>query len=147
MAGVTVYLTFAGETEAAFEFYKTVFNTKYDADGLNRFGDMPPQEGMPELTEEEKKLILHVGLPILGNFVLMGSDAAPGMQSTITKGNNYHLNLDPTSREEADKIFAALSQGGTVTQALHDSFWGAYYGSCTDKYGIHWMMNYNEKKD
>ncbi len=141
MASVGVYLNFSGETEAAFLFYQKVFGGEF-LGGISRFGDMPPAENMPPLSEETKIMVLHVCLPIMGGFKLMGSDAPADMGFTVHKGNNAYINLDTDSREETDRLFAALSEGGTVTMPLGDMFWGAYFGSCTDKFGIQWMFSF-----
>ena len=141
MAKVSVYLNFDGQAEEAFEFYKSVFQTDYSF-GFSRFSDVPPSENMPPLSDEDKKLIMHVSLPIMGDFVLMGCDMPKSMGLKVNMGNNVNLNLEPDSREEADRLFTALSEGGKVSMPMADMFWGAYFGSFTDKYGINWMVNY-----
>lgn len=122
-----------------------MFGGEFGNDGIARFGDMPAQEGMPPLPEEAKNLILHVELSILGNFVLMGSDAPEAMGFKVTMGNNLYINLEPDTRKETETLFALLSEGGAVSMELQDTFWGAYYGSCTDKFGVQWMFNCTEK--
>lgn len=109
----------------------------------NRFGDMPPQEGMPPMAEEHKNRIMHVSLPVSKETVLMGSDTMPGMH-VLTQGNNFSISLGAGSKEEAKKLFDGLSAGGTVTMDLQDTFWGAYFGMWTDKFGINWMVNYDD---
>ncbi|RQO30778.1 VOC family protein [Taibaiella sp. KBW10] len=141
MAKVSTYLNFPRHTEEAFNFYKSVFGGEFGGMGVMRLGHMPPQEGAPELSEEDKNLIMHIELPILGGHSLMGTDAPESLGFTVNVGNNVHLNLEPDSREEADRLFQGLSEGGKVTMPLQNMFWGAYYGSCTDKYGIQWMFN------
>jgi PhnB protein len=89
---------------------------------------------------------MHVELPILGGHVLMGTDAPESMGFTVNKGNNVHINLEPDTKEETNRLFAALSKGGKVTMELQETFWGAYFGSFTDRYGIHWMVNCALKK-
>jgi PhnB protein len=145
MATVSTYLNFAGQTEAAFTFYKSVFGTEF-AGGIMRHGDVPPHEGMTELSAEDKQLVMHVSLPILGGHLLMGTDIAESMGMTLTQGNNVYISLHPDSRAEADTLFAALSAGGTVEMEMADQFWGDYFGSLVDKYGIHWMINSEGKK-
>jgi PhnB protein len=145
MARVSTYLNFPGNTEEAFNFYKSVFKTEFVGGSFQRFGDIPPQEGMPPLSAADKKLILHIQLQILGGHILMGTDAPESMGFKIEKGNNMNINLEPESREETKRLFDALSQGGNITMPLEDMFWGAYYGSCTDKYGINWMVNFSTK--
>ncbi len=145
MARVSTYLNFSRNTEEAFLFYQSIFGGEFSGGGIARMGDMPTTEGMPPLAEEDKNLIMHIELPILGVHVIMGSDTPESMGFTVNVGNNFSLNLEPDTREETRRLFAALSAGGTVTMELQDVFWGAYYGSCTDKYGIQWMFNCPEK--
>lgn len=140
MAEINVYLTFDGECEEAFNFYHSVFGGEIPY--MGRFGEMPPAEGMPPLSEDAKNRIMHVSLPISKETVLMGSDSMPGMN--ITKGNNFSLSVNAHSREEAEDLFNKLSEGGTVTMPLADTFWGAYFGMWTDKFGIQWMVNYDD---
>lgn len=141
MATLNVYLTFDGECEEAFKFYQSVFGKEIPM--WNRFGEMPPQEGMPPISDDVKNRIMHVSLPISDETVLMGSDAMPGMHQ-VQKGNNFSLSLNANSREEAESIFNKLSEGGVVTMPLADTFWGAYFGMWTDKFGINWMVNYDD---
>ena len=143
MAATSTYLNFPGNTEEAFTFYKSVFKTEFRGDGLQRFGKIPPTEGQPPLSEADKNLILHVELPITGGHILMATDAPESMGFTVVQGNNMHINLEPDSREEAARLFKALSAGGKITMPLQDMFWGAYFGSLTDQFGINWMINYS----
>lgn len=140
MADVTTYLTVSNQTEAAFNFYKAVFGGEFES--LSRFSDMPPQAGMPPLKEEEKPLIMHLTLKIMGGHQLMGSDAPASMVPEIVKGNNFEIGLSPDSREQTERLFHALAEGGEVRMPLQDTFWDAYYGSCTDKFGVRWMENF-----
>lgn len=144
MARVSTYLNFANQTEEAFLFYQSIFGGEFTG-GINRFGEMPPAEGMPPLPEKDKNLVLHMALPILGGHVLMGSDAPESMGFKINYGNNVHINLETDTREETKRLYDALSASGKVTMELQDMFWGAYYGSCTDKYGVQWMFNCSAK--
>ena len=141
MATTNIYLTFDGECEAAFTFYQSVLGGEIPM--WNRFSEMPPQEGMPPLSEEHKNRIMHVTLPISTETVLMGSDSMPGIH-TITKGNNFSISLNAQSRAEAEKLFNGLSEGGNVTMPLQDTFWGAYFGMWEDKFEIQWMVNYDD---
>lgn len=145
MASVSTYLNFSSQTEAAFKYYKTVFGTEFSGP-VSRFGDMPAMEGMPPLPEQDRELIMHVSLPILGGHMLMGTDAPESMGFKLTMGNNVYINLEPDTRDETKRLFDALSEGGKVEMELQDTFWGAYYGSCKDKYGVQWMFNCTEKK-
>jgi len=145
MSRVTTYLNFPGNTEEAFNFYKKVFGTEFSGQGLQRFADIPQPEGMPPLSEADKKLIIHVELPILGGHILMATDAPESMGFKVELGNNMHINLEPDTKKETKRLFDALAEGGKITMELQDMFWGAYFGSCTDKYGINWMFNCTEK--
>lgn len=88
---------------------------------------------------------MHVALPILGGHLLMGTDAPESMGFKVNFGNNVYINLEPDTRLETQRLFNALSEGGTIEQKLQDMFWGDYYGSCKDKYGVQWMFNCAEK--
>ena len=145
MARVSTYLNFSRNTEEAFNFYKSVFGGDFTG-GVARLGDVPPSAGGPSLSEEDKKLIMHIELPLLGDHVLMGTDAPESMGFNVNFGNNIHINLEPDTKAETKKLFGALSAGGKITMELQDMFWGAYFGSCTDKYGVQWMFNCVEKK-
>ncbi len=145
MAKVSIYLNFPRNTEEAFNFYKSVFKTEFIGN-VGRMGDMPPQEGVPPLPEEDKNLIMHVALPLMGDFVLMGTDAPESMGFAVKQGNNMYINLEPDTRAEADRLFAGLSLGGKVEMPLQVMFWGDYYGSLTDKFGIQWMINCSAKE-
>ena len=140
MARTSTYLNFNGQTEAAFALYRTVFQTEYTAP-IQRMGDLPPMPGAPPLPEAERARILHVELPILGGHVLMGTDTLDSAGHVLVQGNNVHLNLEPDTRAEADRLFSGLAEGGTVQMPMQEMFWGAYWGSLTDRFGVHWMVN------
>lgn len=145
MARTSTYLNFANSTEKVFTFYKSIFGGDF-VGGIHCFGDMPAQEGMPVLSDTDKKLVMHMELAITGGHILMGTDAPESMGFKVNVGNNVHINLEPDTRAEADRLFAALSKGGAVSMPLQDMFWGAYYGSCTDQFGVQWMVNCVSKK-
>jgi len=140
MARVTTYLNFAGNTEEAFLFYQSVFKTEF-VTPIMRFGDAPPTPGQPAMPPDFAKMVMHVSLPILGGHVLMGTDAGAGMGEKFSPGNNVHLNLEPDTRAETDRLFAALGVGGKVVAPLAEMFWGSYWGRLTDRFGIYWMFN------
>lgn len=146
MARVSTYLNFARNTEEAFNFYKSVFGGEFVTGKMMRFGGIPPGDGAPPIPEADKNLVMHVELPILGGHSLMGTDAPESMGFTVNPGNNVYISLQPDTRVETKKLFDALSAGGQVSMALDDMFWGAYYGSCVDKFGVQWMFNCYEKK-
>lgn len=144
MARVSTYLNFPRTTAAAFEFYRSVFKTDY-ARPIARFKDGPGCPGQPPLPEADAELIMHVSLPILGGHVLMGTDCAESMGQTCKPGNNVYINLEPDTRGETDRLFAALAAGGKVEMPLQEMFWGDYFGCLTDRFGTQWMFNCTSK--
>jgi len=142
MAGLYPYLTFNGNCEDVFEFYKSVFGSEFSY--LGRFKDMPPGEF--EVPEAEKEKIMHVSLPIGKDTVLMGSDSSEAFGRVVKKGDNFSLSLNTEDREEADKLFTALVDGGKITMPMASTFWGAYFGMLVDKFGIQWMVSCEEQK-
>lgn len=145
MARTSTYLNFTRSTEEAFTFYKSVFGGEFDG-GIHRMGEVPAQPGNPELSPEDKHLVMHVALPILGGHMLMGTDAPESMGFKVTFGNNLFINLEPDTRGETERLFNALSEGGTISMQLQEMFWGDYFGSCTDKFGVLWMFNCSSKE-
>jgi PhnB protein len=145
MASVSTYLNFRRETEEAFNFYKSVFGGEF-SEGITRFSDIPAPDSIVPIPDSDRNLVVHVALPILGNHVLMGTDAPESMGFWVTIGNNVYINLQPDTRAETKRLFCALSEGGKVEMELQDMFWGDYYGTCTDKYGIRWMFTCSEKE-
>jgi len=146
MARVSTYLNFPRNTEEAFTFYKSIFGGEFAGYGIARFSDIPAAEAMPPIAEADKNLIMHIELPILGGHVLMATDAPETMGYQVKSGNNVHINLEPDTQAETNSLFEGLSEGGTITMPLQMMFWGSYFGSCTDKFGVHWMFNCNEKQ-
>jgi PhnB protein len=138
---VNPYLNFNGNAEEAFQFYKSVFGGELF---IQRMNQAPGTEGLPE---QEKNLIMHVCLPIADGQMIMASDIVPSMGHTLTMGNNNYISLMPDSREETERVFNGLSAGGSIEMPLADMFWGDYFGSFKDKYGVGWMLNYANKKE
>ena len=145
MSRTSTYLNFSRNTEEAFNFYKSVFGGEFVGE-INRMGQVPAQEGSPPMAEEDKNLVMHIVLPILGGHLLMGTDAPESMGFKLNFGNNVNINLEPDTREETERLFKALSKGGTIGMPLQDMFWGDYFGSCTDKFGVQWMFNCAKKQ-
>ena len=143
MTKLNIYLNFAGNTEEAFSFYKSVFGGEFSA--VVRFKDMP-MEGVKIPKEDENK-IMHISLPISKENVLMASDALTSLGQKITQGNNTYISIHPESKEEADRIFKALSAGGKMEMPIANQPWGDYYGSFRDKFGMQWMVNYSYPKE
>lgn len=144
MPSLNPYLNFAGNTEQAFNFYKSVFGGEFIT--LQRFKDIPPDPNAPKMPEKDKHKIMHVALPIGKGNVLMGTDTLESLGQKLTVGNNMYITIQPDSREEADRLFNDLSAGGEVEMPMQDMFWGAYYGSFRDKFGIQWMINFDNRQ-
>lgn len=138
MKAVNTYLNFKGNTEEAFNFYKSVFGGEFM--NVTRFGNTPEADKVPE---EDKNKIMHIALPLSNGSVLMATDALESMGHKLTPGNNYSICISTESKEETDKLFAGLSAGGKVEMPPMQMFWGAYFGMFTDKFGIQWMLNYD----
>lgn len=139
MTTVNIYLTFDGTCEEAFNFYKSVIGGEFSY--IGRFSDMPPQEGV-DLTPEMANRIMHVGLPVSQETMLLGSDTGGEWAPRLQSGNNFSISVNTDSKEEADRLFNGLSAGGTVTMPLENTFWGDYFGMFTDKFGINWMISW-----
>ncbi len=142
MVTINPYLNFPGNTEDAFNFYKSVFGGEFV--GLTRFKDT--QDGS-KLNAKEKEMLMHISLPIGKGNTLMGTDALESMGHPLKTGNNFSLSVETESREEADRIFKGLSEGGKVTMPQAETFWGSYFGMVNDKFGIQWMVGYTPKQE
>jgi PhnB protein len=140
MATINPYLNFNGNTEEAFSFYKSVFGGEFIV--LQRFKDTPEKE---RLSPADQEKIMHVSLAIGKGIVLMGNDVLESMGQKVMLGNNLYLSVNAETKEEANKLFNGLSEGGKIEMPLQDTFWGAYFGMFTDRFGIKWMVNYDYK--
>ena len=140
MAAINPYLSFNGNTEEAFDFYKSVFGGEFTT--LSRFKEMY-SEGDISASEGEK--IMHVALPIGRASILMGSDTIESMGTSVA-GNNFSISVIPDSEEEATQLFNGLAAGGQVTMPMDHAPWGAFFGMLTDKFGIAWMVNYDKNQ-
>ena len=137
MALLNPYLTFTGNCEEAFEFYKSIFGGEYNY--VSKFKDMPPNENYPISVEDADK-IMHIGLPISSETILYGSDTIGAYVDQTSIGNNISLSITAESKENTEQLFYGLAEGGTITMPLESTFWGEYFGMVTDKFGIHWMI-------
>ena len=143
MRNISPYLLFNGQAQEAFDFYKSVFGGEFGM--VQKFKEVPEEDReRGGIKGEEGEKLIHVSLPV-GRFVLMGSDAPESRR--VDMGNNFAISLETDSKEEAEKIFQALSEDGEVTMPLSDTFWGAYYGMLRDKFGIGWMVGYTSSKE
>jgi PhnB protein len=141
MTTVNIYLTFNGNCEEAFNFYKSVFGGEFPY--IGRYKDMPPAAEGKTLSPEEGEKIMHIALPISQETMLMGSDTGGEWASSFSQGNNFSISINTDSQEKADRFFNDLSAGGQVTMPMANTFWGDYFGMFTDKFGINWMVSYN----
>ncbi len=142
MTTIHTYLNFNGNCEEAFNFYKSVLGGDFSY--IGRFSEMPEGDGY-KVAEADKNKIMHIGLPI-GNSTLMGSDTVGDWGPKFLQGNNFSVSLNPDSKAEADRLFKGLSAGGQITMPMDQTFWGAYFGMFTDKFGINWMVNFDTQQ-
>lgn len=140
MKSANPYLYFPGNTEEAFNHYKSIFGG--DFLDLLRFRDLP--ENSMGVEEKDLDKVAHVALPLGKTNILMGTDEVESMGTSLTLGTNFYITLEPESSEEADEVFNALSADGKVDMPLQKTDWAEKYGICTDKFGIQWMINYGE---
>ena len=145
MAKINFYLLFNGNCEEAFNFYKSAFGIDFTF--IGRYGDIPPQNGMPPISEDEKNKIENICLPIAEETVLMGADVCGYMAQNTVFGNNFSLYIEADSRGEADRLFAGLSTEGRVTMPMSAAHWGDYFGMFTDKFGVNWLINVRKNID
>jgi PhnB protein len=143
MATVNIYLSFKGDCEEAFSLYKSVFGGDFPY--IGRYKDMPQDSGACPPADLDK--VMHISLPISKETVLMGCDAIEAPGRDIITGNNIAISVSAASKDEADSVFNGLAAGGMVTMPLNQTFWGAYFGMLTDKFGINWMVGWEEPKD
>jgi PhnB protein len=142
MSTINPYLNFYGNTEEAFNFYKSVFREEFLS--VQRFKDFPEGD---KLSESDREKIMQISLPISKGYILMGTDTLESLKQTLTASINYYISIQMESKEEADRIFKELSAGGKMEMPIQDTFWGAYFGMFADKFGIQWMVNYDYPKE
>lgn len=143
MAVANVYLIFNGNCEDAFNFYRSVLGGEFTY--MGRFKEMSPTEGGRSMPEADANKIMHVSLPISKETTLMGSDTGGEWASDFRQGNNFSISLTAASKDEADKLFNGLSGGGMVKMPMNQTFWGDYFGMFEDKFGVNWMISFNEQ--
>jgi len=139
MTTVNVYLNFNGNCKQAFDFYKSVFGGEFQH--VSTFGEMPPQDNLPPISDEDKNKIMHISLPVSKETVIMGSDTGGDWAPSFTQGNNFSISINADSKSEADRYFNELSKGGKITMPIDKTFWDSYFGMFTDQFGINWMVS------
>jgi PhnB protein len=142
MSTINPYLNFDGNTEEAFNFYKSVFGGEFLA--LQRFKDFPEGDKLSEIDREK---IMHISLRISNGYILMGTDTLESMGQSTTQGNNFYISVQVESKAEADRVFKELSAEGKMEMPIQDTFWGAYFGMFADKFGIQWMVNFDYNQE
>jgi len=140
MASVNIYLNFNGNCEEAFNFYKSVFGGEFPY--IGRFNEMPPSNEY-KMSESDGNKIMHISLPIGGGTMIMGSDTGGEWAPGFTQGNNFSISINAESKEEAERLFNGLSNGGKITMPLAKTFWSDNFGMFTDKFGINWMVSFD----
>jgi PhnB protein len=143
MTTANIYLNFNGNCEAAFNYYKSVFGGEFEY--ISRFSEIPESENY-QVPDADKDKIMHVSL-VVGNTYLMGSDVGSHWAPDFIQGNNFSISINTKNKEEADSLFLHLGEGGQVTMPLENTFWSDYFGMLTDKFGINWMISFNEKQN
>ena len=144
MTTINIYLTFNGTCEEAFLFYKSVFGGEIPY--IGRYKDMPPIDGKTCAPEDGEK-IMHINLPISKETILMGCDSSDAFGHATVTGNNFAISILTDTTDEADRLFNQLSTGGKITMPMNKTFWGAYFGMLTDKFGIQWMVNVDQQEE
>lgn len=139
MSKVAIYLNFQGQTETAFNYYKTVFGTEFSAP-IMYIKDLPADPNAPKLSEADLNSVMHVALPIVGGTEIMGTDMLESMGHYVVVGNNTTISLQLDTKVEADQYYTALALNGSDQAPMREEFWG-YWGCCLDQFGIRWMFN------
>lgn len=140
MATINPYLNFLGNTEEAFNFYKSVFGGEFAM--VMRFRDTEHGANVPDA---DKDKIMHIALPIGGNM-LMGTDCLTSLGQKLNFGDNFSISAHGETLEQSQALFDGLSAGGTVAAPFKKEFWGDYFGLLFDKFGVQWMVSYRENK-
>ncbi|MBK8721807.1 MAG: VOC family protein [Saprospiraceae bacterium] len=143
MAQINPYIHFNGNAEEAFLFYKSVFGGEFAM--ISRFKDMSIPES--PMSEKEAEKIMHIALPIGNHSILMGSDTPEFMGKHNENETRSKISISAESKTEADHIFNGLSEGGTIEMPIEESPWGSYFGMFRDKFGIEWMIDFDQRRN
>jgi PhnB protein len=141
MINTDIYLHFDGQCEQAFKFYQSVFGGEFIT--AQRYKDMP---GSDKMNAADQERMMHISLKLTSKTTLMGSDLPSGNDKNFTPGSNFHICLQADTEKEANKLFQVLSKDGKVEMPMNKTFWGAYFGMVADKFGVHWMINFQHSK-
>ncbi|MBI1768107.1 MAG: VOC family protein [Bacteroidetes bacterium] len=138
MRNTTPYLHFKGNAEQAINFYKSVLGGEFLI--FQRYKDVP---GGEKMSSQDQEKLIHVSLQVSLSITIMASDTMQSAEQDLVAGNNFHICLHTESEAETERLFEGLSKNGHVEMPLNKTFWGAYFGMCQDKFGIHWMLSYS----
>ncbi|HRH27034.1 MAG TPA: VOC family protein [Parcubacteria group bacterium] len=136
MTTLNPWINFNGNAEEAFNFYKSVFGGEFTK--IVRFKDLAGPDF--QVPEAEANKIMQIVLPVGGSNVLVGNDVPEFMGKVNENENRSKIYLILDSREEAERVFGSLSEGGQVEGPMSDSPWGTYAGMFRDKYGVEWIV-------
>ena len=136
---ITIYLTFHGNCDQAFNFYKSIFGCDHSYIGRYKDISSEARENFPFCKDEH---IMHITLQINKETVLMGNDQILDEQNSIKAKNGFALLIHADTQSEADRIFNALSEEGEVILPIDKQFWGSYYGMCKDQFGVTWKISF-----
>ena len=143
MTKVNPYLTFNGNCEEAFSFYKSAFGREFLY--IGRYKDVPSPDRHTFQVDNDDK-IMHVTLPISKETIIMGCDSPESSGQGIILGNNICLSINTDSKEEADRLFNELSNSGQIKRSMNQTFWGAYFGAFSDIFGITWTISFDSNE-
>ena len=141
MTSMAPYLHFDGKAEEAMKCYKSIFGGSFKI--LQRYKDMA---GGMKISEEDQDRIIHISLLLDNGITLMASDFLSSMEMQVNPSNNFHICIQAENEQEADKLFSEISDGGWIDMPLNRTFWGDYFGMCSDKFGVQWMINGTNNK-
>jgi PhnB protein len=141
MIGTNTYLHFMGNAQEAFNFYKSVFGGEFK--NIQHYESL---DSGKKMSPEDRKKLIHITLQISDNISIMASDVLNSMEIPFNAGNNFHICIHTENEQEADRLFGALSTEGKIDMPLNKTFWGAYFGMCRDKFGIQWMINFDNQQ-
>ncbi len=144
MTTLNPYLVFKGNCSEAFHFYKSVFAVEFNY--IGKYKDIPPSDKKLFPPEADEK-IMHVSLPLSAETILMGCDSVDPEVEDHSSTKNFSLSITTDRREEADRLFSELSSDGLAKMPMENTFWGSYFGTLTDKFGINWMISVDTKID
>lgn len=141
MKSPSIYLVYPGNCEEAFDFYAETLGGHISM--KSRYRDMPANPDFPPIPKTHQDLVMHITLDLVDGSIIQGSDRVSGFGPTLEVGNNFSVSIQTDGSQDADRIHHALAENGIVTMPMQKTFWGAYFGSCQDRFGVNWMIAFN----